>query len=146
MGFGGDKNNAYKLQAELSTGLFLNRHWVVGAEYRQKPDNLSAAQEDDWYDAFVGWFPNKRVAIVAAWSQPGQHRQASRSTQPVSIATDKPLTGDFDHGINASVISVDSTKRNSYSGLPAPVTLIQIRLYTRQWCTSRYKAIVRESD
>ncbi len=37
-------------------------------EYRQKPDNLSFAREDDWYDVFVGWFPTKRVSLVAAWS------------------------------------------------------------------------------
>lgn len=68
MGFGGDLNDNHELVAEVSAGLFINRSWVVGAEYRQKPDNLSFAREDDWQTAFVGWFPNKRVAVVAAWA------------------------------------------------------------------------------
>ena len=71
MGFGGDRRDRHGLVGEASAGLFLNRHWVVGAEYRQKPDNLSFAREDDWYDVFVGWFPNKRVALVGAWSDLG---------------------------------------------------------------------------
>jgi len=71
MGFGGDRRDAHQLQGELSAGVFLNRHWVVGMEYRQKPDNLRAAREDDWYDAFIGWFPNKRVAVIGAWSNLG---------------------------------------------------------------------------
>lgn len=65
VGFGGDKNGDYQLQAELSAGVFLNKHLLIGAEYRQKPDNLSFAAEDDWQTAFVSWFPNKRLAVVA---------------------------------------------------------------------------------
>ena len=68
LGFGGDLNNKHELLAEFSAGVFINRAWVIGAEYRQKPDNLSFAREDDWQDVFVGWFPNKRVAVVAAWA------------------------------------------------------------------------------
>lgn len=45
--------------------------WAVGAEYRQKPDNLGFAREDDAWDVFAGWFPNKRVAVVAAWADLG---------------------------------------------------------------------------
>jgi len=71
LGFGGDANDDYALVGEVSAGLFLNRNWVLGVEYRQKPDNLSLAREDDWYDAFVGWFPNKRGSVVAAWSRLG---------------------------------------------------------------------------
>lgn len=71
VGFGGDKNDRHEIVAELSAGLFINRHWVLGAEYRQKPDNLSALKEDDWKDVFLGWFPNKRVAVVLAWTDLG---------------------------------------------------------------------------
>lgn len=59
------------LVAEASVGLFLNRHWVIGAEYRQKPNRLSAVKEDDWADVFVGWFPTKRLAAVLAWAELG---------------------------------------------------------------------------
>ena len=67
VGFGGDRNNDHEVMAELSGGLFLNRHWLVGGEYRQKPDNLSFAAEEDWYTGFVSWFPNKRWSMVAAY-------------------------------------------------------------------------------
>lgn len=72
VGFGGDKNDAAEWMAETSAGVFLNRHWVLGAEYRQKPDNLSFAREDDWRTAFVGWFPNKRWSLVGAWVDLGE--------------------------------------------------------------------------
>lgn len=72
VGFGGDKNNQRDVVAEISTGLLLNRHWLVGAEYRQKPNNLSFIKEDDWQTVFVGWFPNKRIALVAAYVDLGE--------------------------------------------------------------------------
>jgi len=65
-GFGGDKKDSYSAVLETSVGLFLNRNWVVGAEYRQKPDNLSAVKEDDWSNVFVAFVPNKKVAITTA--------------------------------------------------------------------------------
>jgi len=72
VGFGGDLNNSAELMTEVSAGVFLNRHWLVGAEYRQKPDNLSFIDEDDWYTAFVGWFPDKRWALVGAYVDLGE--------------------------------------------------------------------------
>lgn len=72
VGFGGDLNDDAQWMAEVSAGVFLNRHWLVGAEYRQKPDNLSFIREEDWRTAFVGWFPNKRVSLVAAWVDLGE--------------------------------------------------------------------------
>jgi len=51
---------------EGSVGLFLNRQWLVGGEYRQKPDNLGFAAEDDWWDVFVAWVPDRRLAVTAA--------------------------------------------------------------------------------
>ncbi len=66
LGFGGDRNNGHELMAEGSVGLFLTRQWLVGAEYRQKPDNLSFAAEDDWWDLFLAWVPDRRLAVTAA--------------------------------------------------------------------------------
>ncbi|MBW4935086.1 DUF3034 family protein [Marinobacter sp. F4206] len=66
LGFGGDRNNSYEVMAEASVGLFLNRQWLVGAEYRQKPDNLGFAKEDDWWDLFIAWVPDRRLAVTAA--------------------------------------------------------------------------------
>lgn len=67
VGFGGDRHNNREVMFEGSAGLFLNRYWAIGAEYRQMPDNLSFAAADDWRDLFIGWFPNKRISIIGAW-------------------------------------------------------------------------------
>ena len=67
LGFGGDRNDGYEAMAEGSVSLFLTRQWLVGTEYRQKPDNLGFATEDDWWDVFVAWVPERRVSVTAAW-------------------------------------------------------------------------------
>lgn len=61
----------HRWQAEGSVGIFLNRHWVWGMEYRSKPDRLPGLREDDWMNSFVGWFPNKTFAAVLAWADLG---------------------------------------------------------------------------
>lgn len=71
LGFGGDRNNAYKPEFEGSVAYLLSRHWAVGAEYRQKPNNLGIAKEDDWYDAFVAWAPTKHVSLTLAYADLG---------------------------------------------------------------------------
>ncbi|MEO5831387.1 MAG: DUF3034 family protein [Rhodanobacter sp.] len=71
LGFGGDLNNSYKPEFEASVAYLLSRHWAVGAEYRQKPNNLGIAEEDDWYDAFVAWAPNKHVSLTLAFADLG---------------------------------------------------------------------------
>lgn len=72
LGFGGDRDDGYALVGEMSAAVLLDPRWAVGIEYRQKPDHLGFAREDDWKDVFVGWFPNKRVAVVAAWADLGR--------------------------------------------------------------------------
>ncbi|WP_223825520.1 DUF3034 family protein [Halopseudomonas salina] len=72
LGFGGDRRSGRSLLKEGSVGILLNPQWVVGLEYREKPDNLSFAGESDWQDLFVGYFPSKRVSIVAAWADLGE--------------------------------------------------------------------------
>lgn len=67
LGFGGDRNNGYQLMLEGSAGLFITRQWLVGAEYREKPNNLGFADEEDWWDLFVAWVPDRRLAVTAAW-------------------------------------------------------------------------------
>lgn len=65
LGFGGpDKGSP--LHAEASAAVLLNKHFAIGIEYRQKPDNLGL-EEDDWQDLFVAWFPNKHVSLTAAY-------------------------------------------------------------------------------
>ncbi|MBL4834545.1 MAG: DUF3034 family protein [Pseudomonas sp.] len=72
LGFGGDRRDTRSLLKEGSIGVLLNPQWIVGLEYREKPDNLSFAGESDWKDLWVGYFPSKRVAMVAAWADLGE--------------------------------------------------------------------------
>lgn len=66
LGFGGDRNDSYEAMLEGSVGLFVTRQWLVGTEYRQKPDNLGFATEDHWWDVFVAWVPDRRLSVTAA--------------------------------------------------------------------------------
>ena len=71
LGFGGDHKSGRSLLLEGSAAVLLAPSLAVGVEYRQKPDNLGFAREDDWRDAFVAWFPNKHLSVVAAWAELG---------------------------------------------------------------------------
>ncbi len=62
----------HRLNAEAAVGLFLSRNWLIGAEYRNKPDRLPFAAEDDWADVFVAWFPTKRWQLALAWLDLGE--------------------------------------------------------------------------
>jgi hypothetical protein len=71
LGFGGDRGNDRSFLLEASAAVLPTPTLAVGIEFRQKPDSLGFAREDHWRDAFVAWFPNKRVAVVAAWANLG---------------------------------------------------------------------------
>ncbi|MEJ0098231.1 MAG: DUF3034 family protein [Pseudomonadota bacterium] len=70
LGFGGDAGNR-SLEAEGSVGAFLTDHLVLGAEYRQKPDHLSALREDDYKDVFLAWIPVKYFSVTVAYADLG---------------------------------------------------------------------------
>lgn len=67
LGFGNSSGDDYQWVGEMSAALFINHNWAVGAEYRQQPNRLASVEESPWWDAFVAWFPNKRIALVAAY-------------------------------------------------------------------------------
>ena len=71
LGFGGDRGT-FRLVAEGSVGAFLTDTLLVGAEYRQKPDNLSAFRENAFCDLFMAWFPWKYVSLTVAWAELGR--------------------------------------------------------------------------
>jgi len=71
LGYGGDEEKGYQLVPEFSALVLLNDGLAVGAEYRQKPDNLSAFEEDSFSDVFVAWFPNKHVNLTLAYADLG---------------------------------------------------------------------------
>ena len=67
LGFGGDKDGGYSTQVEGSAAYLINRKWVLGAEYRTKPDNLGFAKEDNAYDVFTAYFLNKNLSLTLAY-------------------------------------------------------------------------------
>ncbi len=71
LGFGNENGVDYQLVGEASAALFLDHHWAIGGEYRQQPNRLASVDESPWWDTFVAWFPNKRIAIVAAYTDLG---------------------------------------------------------------------------
>ena len=79
LGFGSPSSDAYKLQPEVSLAWLLRRDLAIGAEARAKPDNLNdsalgagALQEDDWFDLFVAWAPNKHLSVTLAYVDLGR--------------------------------------------------------------------------
>lgn len=86
LGFGGDRRDSRQLLLEGAAGIFLTRRWALGLEYRQQPDNLTFSEQDDWWTAFVGYFPNKRLSIVAAYADLGTiASQAGQSGAYLSV-------------------------------------------------------------
>jgi hypothetical protein len=80
LGFGGDRKDSRSLNVELSTAVFLTDFLVAGAEFRQKPDNLGSFEEQDYWDVFAAYFPDKHFSVTAAYADlgriammPGQH-------------------------------------------------------------------------
>ena len=79
LGHGGARSDRRELLPELSLAWLVNRRLAVGVEARAKPDHLAdsvlgagALAEDDWFDAFVAYAPNKRLSITAAWVDLGR--------------------------------------------------------------------------
>jgi Protein of unknown function (DUF3034) len=67
LGFGGDRNSGHSPQFEASVAYLLDRRLAIGAEYRAKPDNLNIADEDNAWDVFVAWAPNRHVSLTVAY-------------------------------------------------------------------------------
>ena len=72
LGFGGPGGSDYSLNLEAAVGVLINRRLAIGAEYRQKSSNLPGLPEDDWYDVFVAWFPNRNFSVVGAYVDLGE--------------------------------------------------------------------------
>ncbi|BBP03193.1 hypothetical protein TPL01_06180 [Sulfuriferula plumbiphila] len=94
LGFGGPGNDSYKARFEGSVGVFLDpaNTWLVGAEYRQNPDNGLGAplgvhtKQDAYKDAYIAYIPNKRFALVAAYADLGA---LPDTTRPDANSTSK---------------------------------------------------------
>ena len=66
LGFGGDAGG-YHVKPEFSAALWITDHLLFGGEYRAKPDNLGAFNEDGAGDVFLAFAPVKNVSITAAF-------------------------------------------------------------------------------
>ncbi|PCD02171.1 hypothetical protein COC42_11940 [Sphingomonas spermidinifaciens] len=71
LGFGGDKRNARTIHPEGSLAYQVSRRFVVGGEFRSKPDNLGIAREDDWFDAFAAYALNRNLTATVAFADLG---------------------------------------------------------------------------
>jgi len=71
LGFGG-QNQGYRLDPELSAAVWLSDDVLLGAEYRDKPRELTAFKEDSAEDAFIAWSPIKNLTLTGAWTDLGR--------------------------------------------------------------------------
>lgn len=71
LGFGTQANHDYQFVLEASAAVLLTDNVALGIEYRQKPDELAFAREDDWQDVFLAWFINKHFSVVTAYANLG---------------------------------------------------------------------------
>jgi hypothetical protein len=78
LGFGGD-GGGFRWVPEASAAVWLNEQFLLGAEYRDKPDNLRAFHEDAAKDLFLAWGPVKNLSFTAAWADLG--RIAGKTSQ-----------------------------------------------------------------
>ncbi|MBX9961387.1 MAG: DUF3034 family protein [Burkholderiaceae bacterium] len=84
LGFGGkaQARSSRSLQTEVSVAYLLSKNLAIGAEYRQKPNNLEALgaasglgnglAEDDWKDLFIAWAPSKHLSLTLAYVDLGR--------------------------------------------------------------------------
>ncbi|MBU2755416.1 DUF3034 family protein [Acidithiobacillus sp. CV18-2] len=97
LGFGGVNGMGYKVLPAAAVGVFLNRHVVLGGEYRAMPQNQliapssgagnfstlgnAVSKTSAWKDVYVAWFPYKQLSLTAAYVNLG------------TIATEKSQSG-----------------------------------------------------
>ncbi len=74
LGFGSTTpgGDGYSYVPEASAAVWLNEQILLGGEYRDKPDNLSALREDGAGDVFLAWGPVKELTLTAAWTDLGR--------------------------------------------------------------------------
>jgi hypothetical protein len=77
LGFGG-AGGGYSVTPEASAAVWLNDDIVLGVEYRDKPNNLSAFRETGAEDVFLAWAPLKNLTFTTAWADLGPIAGKSR--------------------------------------------------------------------
>jgi hypothetical protein len=67
LGFGGGENDEREIMTEMSFGYLLRHNLVLGMEYRNKPNNLTNFEEEDWKDIYLAWAPTKNISLTTAY-------------------------------------------------------------------------------
>jgi hypothetical protein len=67
LGFGSVADDDYSLQFEGAVAYQFSRRFVIGGEFRSKPDNLGLG-EDDWFDLFAAYAPTDNITLTAAYA------------------------------------------------------------------------------
>ncbi|TNE60901.1 MAG: DUF3034 family protein [Alphaproteobacteria bacterium] len=70
VGFGGP-NGDHSLQFEGSAVYLVDEGWLIGADYRTKPDNLAFAEEGNAWAAYGVWMPNKHISVTLGYADLG---------------------------------------------------------------------------
>ncbi|KWV95194.1 hypothetical protein ASS64_07855 [Erythrobacter sp. AP23] len=70
LGFGSVADDDYSLQFEGAVAYQFSRRFVIGGEFRSKPDNLGLG-EDDWFDLFAAYAPTDNITLTAAYADLG---------------------------------------------------------------------------
>ena len=70
LGFGSVSDDNYAVQFEGAFAYQLSRRFVLGTEFRTKPDNLGLG-EGDWFDVFAAYAPSDNLTVTAAYADLG---------------------------------------------------------------------------
>ena len=70
LGFGSVSDDSYAVQFEGAFAYQLSRRFVLGTEFRTKPDNLGLG-EGDWFDVFAAYAPSDNLTVTAAYADLG---------------------------------------------------------------------------
>jgi Protein of unknown function (DUF3034) len=67
LGHGGDEDDGYHAEIELSAAYMVTDRLIVGAEYRTRPDNLGFAEEESGYDVFAAYALTENLTLVGGY-------------------------------------------------------------------------------
>ena len=70
LGFGSVLDDSYAVQFEGAVAYQFSRRFVLGTEFRTKPDNLGLG-EGDWLDVFAAYAPSDNLTVTAAYADLG---------------------------------------------------------------------------
>lgn len=70
LGFGSVLDDSYAVQFEGAVAYQFSRRFVLGTEFRTKPDNLGLG-EGNWFDVFAAYAPSDNLTVTAAYADLG---------------------------------------------------------------------------